>query len=155
MDAQRVLLGKTYYMDKDGIRVEGLPNKTAARKAWTEARDAFAKRAAECGTWTFAYGGYVVVVTPRQHDWEYTIVSPTDGGVRHGSCYYGAPNQVKAIVVALGALVQRLWTRETPDDGALFDDVMRLARVHPDEAIQERSSFVYVAQHWRNHPVAA
>lgn len=112
---------KTHYFEQDGIRVDGHATKTEARKAWETTRDAFAKAAAESRPWIFHYAKHVVVVAPLPSGWEYTIVRPDDKqALLHASCYFGAANQVAAIVQALGALVQSIWTRECLDDGVLF-----------------------------------
>ena len=148
---------KTFYLEQDGIRVEGRPNKTAARKDWEVMRNDFAKRAAECGTWVFNYRGHVLIVEPlAPHDtWMYRIVRPdTAPGVVGSSCVYGAVSQVAAIASALGALVQSLWSRDC-DDAELFDGMVKAARIFPAEMTAQRSDFLYLASRWRESQSAA
>jgi hypothetical protein len=147
---------KTFYMDKHGIRVDGCANKTEARKAWVAKRDAFARVAAECRPWVFAYAGHVLVVAPLPEGWEYTIVRPSDpAGVRHASCYFNAALQCEAIAQGLAALAQNVWTRECPDDGAMWDDMVACARMRGDEIANQRYEFLHVVEFWRAHPIAA
>lgn len=146
---------KTYYMEQDGIRSNGHATKTDARKAWAAIRDDFAKRSAECGVWTFAIEGYVCIVSPLPEGWQYWVITPKRRGVIGAACYYNAPSQVHAICSALGALAQSMWTREIIDDGEWFDNLAKLARIHPNEIAEERANFVHVTEFWRSHPVAA
>lgn len=147
---------KTYHHEQDGIRVDGCANKTDARKAWEAKRAEFAKVSAECRPWVFNYRGHVCIVAPLVDGWEYTIVSPdTREGLRSASCYYGAASQVAAIADALGALAQNVWTREVADDAAMFDDMVKAARMFPAEIAYQRDNFLHVVAHWRAHVIAA
>ena len=148
---------KTFYLEQDGIRVDGCLNKTAARKAWEDTRDNFAKRAAECGTWVFNYRGHVLIVEALApcDTWMYRIVRPdTAPGVVGSSCVYGAASQVAAICQALGALVQSLWSRDC-DDAELFDGMVKAARIFPAEMTAHRSDFMYLVSRWRESQSAA
>lgn len=148
---------KTYSMEKDGIYVTGHTSKSAAQKAWIEARDTFVKRAAECGVWSMSYNGWSVTVSPLPSgSWQYVIAGGLiANGVKIGDCYFGADTQVQAIAVGVNALAQRMWDRSVPDDAEYYDAIVATARLRPEEARNGRSDFLYCAEHWRAHPVAA
>jgi hypothetical protein len=148
---------KTYYLEQHGIRVDHCRTKTEARKLWESKRDEFVERAASCPQWVFAFHGHVAIVNvePYKDSWSYTIVSPNHSGRRHGSCFYSAPSQVAAIAVALGSMAQAIWTRDVPDDGALFDEILSAARITAAETKLERFYFVTVTAFWRQNPIAA
>lgn len=148
---------KTYYLDKLGIRVEGCRNQTEARKQWEAARDEFVDRATACPPWVFGWHGYALIVTaePYKNSWSYTIVPPDHMGRHHASCYYSAPSQIAAIAEAIGSLAQSVWTRDIPNDGEFFDQLICAARLTAEEVRSQYSNFVTVTAHWRSHPIAA
>jgi hypothetical protein len=142
---------KTYYVERLGIRVDGYPTITAARKAWETARDQWCDISTSCPPYVLAFRGHVLIVVPKQgaNNWEYTLVTPQHSGVRYASCYYGAKSQIAAIVEGLSALAQAVWSRNVPDDGALFDEIVVAARITAAEARHKCSDFVYLTSQWR------